>query len=82
MNKKSVSFSVSKSKHNISGRIDPVLIKYIEAICEIDNLKKVEVFEEALWDYVEKRGFEKATDDRSIKITRNIPSKYSDHFDD
>lgn len=77
MEKKSVSFTVSKSKRNITGRVDPILIKYIEAICDIDKITKTELFEEALWTYVEEKGFDKVNEEREISITRDVPKKYS-----
>jgi acyl-CoA thioesterase FadM len=75
--RKNMTFSVSKNKLNVSGRIDPVLYKYIDAICHVEGIKKVDVFEEALWDFVEKRGFprDQQSEDH-IEITRKIPGKY------
>jgi hypothetical protein len=74
---KKITFSVSKNKITISGRIDPVLHKYIDAICEVEGLKKVDVLEQALWDYVEKKGFPRDTEsENKIEITRSIPGKY------
>lgn len=76
MKKKSISFTVSKSKRNITGRVDPILIKYIEAICDVDGKSKTELFEEALWNYVEEKGFDKIKDEKEISITREVPEKY------
>ncbi|MCC5942442.1 MAG: hypothetical protein JJU37_12955 [Balneolaceae bacterium] len=75
---KKTTFFVSKNKINVSGRIDPILFKYIDAICSVEGLKKVDVFEEALWDYVEKKGFPRDKEsDKRIEITRLIPGKYA-----
>lgn len=75
---KKATFSVSKNKLNVSGRIDPILYKYIDAICNVEGLKKVDVFEEALWDYVGKKGFPRDLDSEDhIEITRDVPGKYA-----
>ena len=75
---KKTTFSVSKNKVTFSGRIDPILSKYIDAICSVESLKKVDLLEEALWDYVEKKGFPRDAESESkIEITRSIPGKYS-----
>lgn len=75
---KKITFSVSKNKLNITGRIDPILHKYIDAICSVEGLKKVDVLEAALWDFVEKKGFPRDTEIESkIEVTRSIPGKYA-----
>ncbi|HSH51594.1 MAG TPA: hypothetical protein VK982_07710 [Bacteroidales bacterium] len=74
---KEIEEDITNKREPISARIDGELYNIIKEEAKQEGVTKTDVIESALWDYVEKEGFEKSpvTDDY-IKISVELPGRF------
>lgn len=73
---------ISNYKVNISARIDKKLNDIITEGADRQGMTKVAIIENALWEYVEKEGFERdPVTEKIIKVTIDLPGRFQNYID-
>lgn len=73
---------ISNYKVNISARIDKKLNDIITEGADRQGMTKVAIIENALWEYVEKEGFERdPVTEKIIKVTIDLPGRFKNYIE-
>jgi len=73
---------ISNYKVNISARIDKKLNDIITEGADRQGMTKVAIIENALWEYVEKEGFERdLVTEKIIKVTIDLPGRFKNYIE-